>query len=88
MMEHPEALSPVKQALLAIKELQSKLHAATIQNREPVAIIGMGCRYPGAEGLAAFWQMLQSGVDATSEVPRIAGTLMRSMIPTRRRRGR
>lgn len=34
-----------------------------------IAIIGMGCRFPGAEDPAAFWQMLKDGVDAVSEVP-------------------
>jgi acyl transferase domain-containing protein/thioesterase domain-containing protein/acyl carrier protein len=36
---------------------------------EPIAIIGMGCRFPGANGLTAFWRLLQNGVDAISEVP-------------------
>lgn len=37
---------------------------------EPIAIIGMACRFPGAPNLAAFWQLLRDGVDAISEVPR------------------
>lgn len=36
---------------------------------EPVAIIGIGCRFPGANNPEAFWQLLQNGVDAISEVP-------------------
>ncbi len=36
---------------------------------EPIAIIGIGCRFPGADGPAAFWQELSGGVDAISEVP-------------------
>src|SRR5512147_2257914 len=36
---------------------------------EPIAIIGMGCRFPGASDPAAFWQMLRDGVDAIREVP-------------------
>ena len=35
-----------------------------------VAIIGIGCRFPGAEGPEAFWRLLREGRDATSEVPR------------------
>ena len=30
---------------------------------EPVAIIGIGCRFPGANGPSAFWKMLCNGVD-------------------------
>ncbi len=29
-----------------------------------IAVIGMACRYPGAAGPAAFWQLLKNGVDA------------------------
>jgi acyl transferase domain-containing protein/acyl carrier protein len=35
----------------------------------PIAIVGLGCRFPGAEGRAAFWRLLCDGVDAISEVP-------------------
>jgi len=36
---------------------------------EPIAIIGIGCRFPGANDPAAFWQLLRDGVDAIGEVP-------------------
>jgi malonyl CoA-acyl carrier protein transacylase len=36
---------------------------------EPVAIIGIGCRFPGANNPDAFWQLLRNGIDAISEVP-------------------
>ncbi|MGH7311990.1 MAG: type I polyketide synthase, partial [Candidatus Rokuibacteriota bacterium] len=36
---------------------------------DPIAIIGIGCRFPGARGPAAFWKLLCDGVDAISEVP-------------------
>ncbi len=37
---------------------------------EPIAIVGIGCRFPGAEGPDAFWRMLLDGCDLISEVPR------------------
>jgi acyl transferase domain-containing protein/acyl carrier protein len=37
---------------------------------EPIAIIGLGCRFPGAGGPEEFWQLLHNGVDAIGEVPR------------------
>jgi acyl transferase domain-containing protein len=43
---------------------------ATSFAREPVAIVGIGCRFPKAEGPDAYWAMLSQGVDATSEVPK------------------
>jgi myxalamid-type polyketide synthase MxaE and MxaD len=36
---------------------------------EPIAIIGIGCRFPGASDPAAFWQLLRDGVDAIRQVP-------------------
>jgi acyl transferase domain-containing protein len=36
---------------------------------EPIAIIGMACRFPGAEDPDAFWQLLRHGKDAITEVP-------------------
>jgi acyl transferase domain-containing protein/acyl carrier protein len=36
---------------------------------EPIAIIGIGCRFPGANGPAEFWTLLRDGVDAIGEVP-------------------
>lgn len=34
-----------------------------------IAIIGMGCRFPGAGSLDQYWQMLREGVDAIGAVP-------------------
>jgi thioester reductase-like protein len=34
-----------------------------------VAIIGMGCRLPGAPDLDAFWALIRDGTDAIAEVP-------------------
>ena len=41
-----------------------------ISGADPIAIIGIGCRFPGATGLEEFWTMLRNGVDAISEIPR------------------
>ncbi|MCP4702829.1 MAG: SDR family NAD(P)-dependent oxidoreductase [Gammaproteobacteria bacterium] len=39
-------------------------------NREPIAIIGIGCRFPGgANSPEDFWELLVNGIDAISEVP-------------------
>src|SRR5262249_2040628 len=36
---------------------------------EPIAIVGLHCRLPGAKDPEAFWQLLSGGVDAITEVP-------------------
>ncbi|HSP81435.1 MAG TPA: polyketide synthase, partial [Myxococcaceae bacterium] len=35
----------------------------------PIAIIGLGCRFPQADGPEDFWRLLAEGVDALGEVP-------------------
>ncbi|MFS8067993.1 MAG: type I polyketide synthase, partial [Byssovorax sp.] len=41
----------------------------TAGESEPIAIVGMACRFPGAPSLEAFWRLLRDGVDAVSDVP-------------------
>ncbi|QIS23391.1 type I polyketide synthase [Nocardia terpenica] len=36
---------------------------------EPIAIIGIGCRFPGADGVDSFWDLLTQGTDAITTVP-------------------
>ncbi|MEW6736884.1 MAG: type I polyketide synthase, partial [Acidobacteriota bacterium] len=37
---------------------------------QPIAIIGMGCRFPGAKDPEIFWQLLRDGRSAIIETPR------------------
>lgn len=60
-------LSPAKRALLAL-EMQKRASAESLRE-EPIAVIGMGCRFPGARNPEAFWHLLRDGVDAITEVP-------------------
>ncbi|MDX1417044.1 MAG: beta-ketoacyl synthase N-terminal-like domain-containing protein, partial [Candidatus Promineifilaceae bacterium] len=39
------------------------------RNWEPIAVIGIGCRFPGADGPDDFWELLQRGEDGIVEVP-------------------
>jgi acyl transferase domain-containing protein len=69
--EQSQSLSPIKRALMALEDMQAKLDAIEYAKREPIAIIGIGCRFPGgAAGPVAFWQLLRNGVDAITEVPK------------------
>src|SRR6266702_2700473 len=36
---------------------------------EPIAIVGIGCRFPGAKDPEAFWRLLHDGLGAITEVP-------------------
>ncbi|OLP20308.1 hypothetical protein BST81_00795 [Leptolyngbya sp. 'hensonii'] len=63
-------LSAVKQALLEVRQLRNRLDQMEQARSEPIAIIGIGCRFPGGvDGPDSFWQLLEQGVDAITEVP-------------------
>jgi len=56
------------------QQTKTKKSSAPIQSfskniNEPIAIIGLSCRFPGAPNPAAFWELLRNGVDAIREVP-------------------
>ena len=68
--ERGQQLSSSQQVLLALKEARARLEAIEKSRTEPIAIIGMGCRFPGgANDPTTFWQLLRDGVDAITEVP-------------------
>ncbi len=61
----------LQQATLKLGEMQQKLAASERARTEPIAIVGMGCRYPGnVNSPAEFWELLHSGRDAVGEIPR------------------
>lgn len=63
-------LSPVKRALLEIRELRSRIAALEIAGSEPIAIVGVGCRLPGGiTNAQSLWSVLEGGVDTISQVP-------------------
>ena len=62
-------LSPKRLALLAL-ELKERLDASEARSHEPIAVVGLGLRFPGADSPDAFAQLLDNAVDAISEVPR------------------
>ncbi|HET9954840.1 MAG TPA: type I polyketide synthase, partial [Polyangiaceae bacterium] len=56
--------------LRLLKEARYALEAERKRRTEPIAIVGIGCRFPGgAAGPRAFWKLLEQGVDATCPVP-------------------
>ncbi|MEM7127080.1 MAG: type I polyketide synthase, partial [Chloroflexota bacterium] len=74
--EQPQDYRAVmKNALQQIRELKAELAKAQQHRQDPIAIIGIGCRFPTASSTKSirtpeqFWAFLRDGGDAVSEVP-------------------
>jgi acyl transferase domain-containing protein/acyl carrier protein len=51
-------------------DLAEQTNTTSRPDRSPaVAIIGVGCRLPGAEGPRAYWELLRSGGEAVGDIP-------------------
>ncbi|WP_069811170.1 type I polyketide synthase [Streptomyces sp. TP-A0874] len=58
------------EAMETIERLEERLRSAEDSRREPIAVIGVGCRLPGgAEGPDGYWRLLAEGRDAVVDVP-------------------
>jgi len=63
-------LTPLKRAFLALEDTRARLAAAEAAAREPIAIIGLGCRVPGGgHDPETFWALMRDGIDAIGPLP-------------------
>ncbi|WP_062216672.1 type I polyketide synthase [Streptomyces sp. NBRC 109706] len=44
-----------------LTDTRQRLAEAEAREREPVAVIGMSCRFPGAPDVASYWELLREG---------------------------
>lgn len=57
-------------ALEQIRQLRHQLEAIEEAENEPIAIIGLDCRFPGGiEDPDGYWQVLSQGIDCIGEIP-------------------
>lgn len=60
----------LKKLYITLKQTQGKLAAIESAAHEPIAIIGMGCSFPGgANSPQQYWNLLLEGKDAITDVP-------------------
>ena len=60
----------LKRAFVALEKMQNRLEAKEKAENESIAVVGMGCRFPGdADTPAAFFRLLEEGIDPICEVP-------------------
>src|ERR1700730_311238 len=61
-------LTPKRLALLAL-ELHDQVEAMKEHAHERIAVVGFACRFPGADDIESFWELLRDGREAIGEVP-------------------
>ena len=70
MTHDPATLTPLQRAFLALEQAQARVARLEQAAREPIAVIGLGCRVPGGgDDPARFWALMRDGVDAIGPVP-------------------
>ncbi|WPQ61784.1 SDR family NAD(P)-dependent oxidoreductase [Chitinophaga sancti] len=54
-----------------VESLPAAVSVASVQplQEEAIAVVGLSCRFPGADNLAAYWRLLSEGRSAISGVP-------------------
>jgi acyl transferase domain-containing protein/NADPH:quinone reductase-like Zn-dependent oxidoreductase/SAM-dependent methyltransferase len=66
--DHHKLLSD---AFTAIKQLRQRVEELESAKSEPIAVVGMGCRFaPDIDSPEAFWELLARGGNAVTEIPR------------------
>src|SRR5882757_4137194 len=67
----PDRRGIVTEALRKIDDLSARLEIAEKGDTEPIAVVGMGCRFPGGvNNPARYWQLLQDGASGIVRVPK------------------
>jgi acyl transferase domain-containing protein/acyl carrier protein len=75
VMDHPRLSDAANYLLGEVLGLSGQASApkpapvVTTRTDEPIAIVAVSCRFPGAPDPEAFWEVLSGGVDAIREVP-------------------
>ncbi len=59
----------IAQALDAATASLERVERVERERREPIAVVGLSCRFPQAGSPEEFWRLLEAGADAVTEIP-------------------
>ena len=60
-----------QQALRAVRTMRRRLESVERAHNEPIAVIGMACRFPGSANTPErFWELLRDGRDVVGPIPK------------------
>ncbi|GAB3740450.1 hypothetical protein GCM10027598_70210 [Amycolatopsis oliviviridis] len=69
-MEDPKLLDYLRRVTAELQSAKERLRAAEAADHEPIAIIGMSCRFPGGvRSPEDLWRLLADEVDAVGDFP-------------------
>ena len=64
----------LKRATASLRQAQQRLREVEERSQEPVAIVGMGCRFPGGvSGPEDLWELMAAGADVIGGFPQDRG---------------
>ncbi|MBM7439960.1 type I polyketide synthase [Streptomyces sp. HB132] len=70
MTNDEKLLSYLKRVSADLHQTRQRLREVETQDREPIAIVGMSCRFPGGVTTPEeFWQLVHEGTDAIGDFP-------------------
>ncbi|MEO8180781.1 MAG: type I polyketide synthase [Deltaproteobacteria bacterium] len=62
--------SPDERIVALLRDARQQLELERNRREEPIAIVGIGCRFPGGiSSPTEFWKLLRAGIDASGELP-------------------
>jgi acyl transferase domain-containing protein/acyl carrier protein len=75
-----ELVQALRASLMDVERLERQTQRQRQERHEPIAIVGMGCRYPGGvRSPRGLWKLLAEGGDAISPLPRDRGWELASL---------